>query len=120
LCAHPLGSRLHRANRSYRATHPRFGDSRGLLGGFSISGGITATKGGQLRFAGIGRPATPAPLNLAEDKDFDFLYLKPMFDNLLAEGFTVFDLRGFRPGFRFPRPGAPRWSVWSLAMSFWC
>jgi len=61
---------------------------------------ILGVKGDQLRFAGIGRPAAPAPLNLAEDKDSDFLFLKPMFDNLLAEGFTVFDLRGFRPGFR--------------------
>ena len=50
--------------------------------------------------AGIGRPAAPAPLNLAEDKDSDFLYLKPMFDNVLADGFTVFDLRSFRPDFR--------------------
>jgi hypothetical protein len=23
-----------------------------------------------------------------------------MFDNMLADGFTVFDLRGFRPGFQ--------------------
>jgi hypothetical protein len=60
---------------------------------------ILGVKGDQLRFAGIGRPAAPAPLNLAEDKDSDFLYLKPMFDNLFAEGSTVFDLRGFRPGF---------------------
>lgn len=61
---------------------------------------MLGVNGDQLRFAGIGRPAAPAPLNLAEDKDSDFLYLKPMFDNLLADGFTVFDLRGFRPGFR--------------------
>lgn len=61
---------------------------------------ILGVKGDQLRFAGIGRPAAPAPLNLAEDKDSDFLYLKPMFDNLLPDGFTVFDLRSFRPDFR--------------------
>lgn len=61
---------------------------------------ILGVKGDQLHFAGIGRPPAPAPLNLAEDKDSDFLYLKPMFDNMLADGFTVFDLRGFRPGFR--------------------
>lgn len=61
---------------------------------------ILGVKGDQLRFAGIGRPAAPAPLNLEEDKDSDFLYLKPMFDNLLADGFTVFDLRSFRPDFR--------------------
>jgi hypothetical protein len=60
---------------------------------------VLGVNGDQLRFAGIGRPAAPAPLNLAEDKDSDFLYLKPMFDNLLADGFTLFDLRGFRPGF---------------------
>jgi len=61
---------------------------------------ILGVKGDQLRFAGIGRLPAPAPLNLAEDKDSDFLYLKPMFDNLLADGFTVFDLRAFRPEFR--------------------
>jgi hypothetical protein len=65
---------------------------------------ILGVNGDQLRFAGIGRPAAPAKVNLAEDKDSDFLYLKPMFDNLLAEGFTVFDLRGFRPGFRSLSP----------------
>lgn len=65
---------------------------------------ILGVKGDQLHFAGIGRPPAPAPLNLAEDKDSDFLYLKPMFDNMLADGFTVFDLRGFRPGFRSLRP----------------
>src|SRR4029077_19929738 len=61
---------------------------------------ILGVNGNQLRFAGIGRPAAPATLDLARDKDSDFLYLKPMFDNLLTDGFTVFDLRGFRPGFR--------------------
>jgi len=61
---------------------------------------ILGVRGEQLRFAGIGRPAAPAPLNLAEDKDSDFLYLRPMFDKLLADGFTLFDLRAFRPGFR--------------------
>jgi hypothetical protein len=65
---------------------------------------ILGVNGDQLRFAGIGRLPAPAPLNLAEDKDSDFLYLKPMFNNLLADGFTVFDLRGFRPGFRSVGP----------------
>ena len=65
---------------------------------------ILGVKGDQLRFAGIGRPPAPAPLNLAEDKDSDFLYLKPMFDNMLADGFTVFDLRGFRSGFQSLSP----------------
>lgn len=61
---------------------------------------ILGVNGEQLRFAGIGRPAAPAPLNLAEDKDSDFLYLKPMFENLLPTGFTFFDLRGLRHEFR--------------------
>jgi hypothetical protein len=60
---------------------------------------ILGVKGEQLRFAGIGRPAAAAPLDLAEDKDSDFLYLKPMFENMQPEGFTVFDLRGLRAGF---------------------
>ena len=61
---------------------------------------ILGVKGEQLRFAGIGRPAAPGSLNLAQDKDSDFLYLKPMFDTMFSEGFTLFDVRSFRPGFR--------------------
>jgi hypothetical protein len=65
----------------------------------SVHIGLLAVKGKQLKFAGMGRPFQPTDLNLAEDKDSDFLYLKPMFDNLAADGFTLFDLRGFRRGF---------------------
>ena len=65
---------------------------------------ILGVKGSQLRFAGIGRPFQPGDFNLAEDKDSDFLFLKPMFenmfDNLTSEGWTMFDLRGLRKGFR--------------------
>src|ERR1700733_2378837 len=61
---------------------------------------ILGVKGSQLRFAGIARPYQPADFNLAEDKDSDFLFLKPMFSNLESEGWTVFDLRGLRKGFR--------------------
>ena len=43
---------------------------------------IIGVKGSQLHFAGVGKPAQPSPLNLAEDKDSDFLFLKPMFDNM--------------------------------------
>jgi hypothetical protein len=65
---------------------------------------ILGVKGSQLRFAGIGRPYQPADFNLAEDKDSDFLFLKPMFDNLEPEGWTMFDLRGLRKGFRSLEP----------------
>jgi hypothetical protein len=61
---------------------------------------ILGAKGSQLRFAGIGRPFQPGEFNLAQDKDSDFLFLKPMFDNLENEGWTMFDLRGLRKGFR--------------------
>jgi hypothetical protein len=65
---------------------------------------ICGVKGSQLRFAGIGRPFQPAEFNLAEDKDSDFLFLKPMFDNLESEGWTMFDLRGLRKEFRSLEP----------------
>lgn len=60
---------------------------------------IIAVKGTQLRFAGIGRPFQPTPFNLAEDKDSDFLYLKPMFSAVENDGMPMFDLRAFRKGF---------------------
>lgn len=60
---------------------------------------IVAVKGTQLRFAGIGRPFQAAPLNLADDKDSDFLYLKPMFAATQPSGMTLFDLRPFRKNF---------------------
>jgi hypothetical protein len=60
---------------------------------------ILGVKGSQLRFAGIGRPFQPATFNLVEDKDSDFRFLKPMFDNLENDGWTMFDLRGLRKGF---------------------
>ena len=65
----------------------------------SVHIGLLAVKGKQLKFAGMGRPFEPADLNLAQDKDSDFLYLKPMFDNLASDGFSLFDLRAFRKGF---------------------
>jgi hypothetical protein len=61
---------------------------------------ILGAKGSQLRFAGIGRPFQPGDFNLAEDKDSDFPFLKPMFDNLASQGWTMFDLRAMRKGFR--------------------
>lgn len=73
-------------------------------GATSLHIAILGAKGSQLRFAGIGRPYQPAEFNLAEDKDSDFLFLKPMFDNLEPEGWTMFDLRGLRKGFRTLEP----------------
>jgi len=60
---------------------------------------LLGVKGKQLRFAGIGRPSEPGAFNIAEDKDSDFLYLKPMFDKTASDGLTLFDLRAFRPHF---------------------
>jgi hypothetical protein len=67
------------------------------LGARSIHIGLLGVRGKQLKFAGMGRPFEAAELNLREDKDF--LYLKPMFDNLASDGFTLFDLRAFRKEF---------------------
>jgi hypothetical protein len=60
---------------------------------------ILGEKGSQLRFAGIGHPYQPGDFNLAEDKDSEFIFLKPMFDNLESSGWTMFDLRALRKGF---------------------
>jgi len=60
---------------------------------------ILGVKGSQLRFAGIGHPFQSGDFTLAEDKDSDFLFLKPVFENLTSEGWTMFDLRGLRKGF---------------------
>jgi hypothetical protein len=65
---------------------------------------ILGVKGSQLRFAGIGQPYQPGEFNLAEDKDSDFLFLKPMFDNLESSGWTMFDLRGLRKGLHSLEP----------------
>lgn len=64
---------------------------------------ILGVKGEQSRFAGIGRPFQPAPLDLANDKDSDFLFLKPLFDNMVENLWTLYDLRGLRA--RFNRYG---------------
>jgi hypothetical protein len=65
---------------------------------------ICGVKGSQLRFAGIGRQYQAANFNLAEDKDSDFLFLKPMFDSLESNGWTMFDLRGVRKGLHSLEP----------------
>ncbi|HLV86555.1 MAG TPA: hypothetical protein VKV39_06220 [Candidatus Sulfotelmatobacter sp.] len=60
---------------------------------------LLGVKGKQARFAGIGKPAEATDFNLAEDKDSDFLFLKPFFEKTANDGMTMFDLRAFRQGF---------------------
>ncbi len=64
---------------------------------------ILGVKGERSRFTGIGRPFQPAPLDLANDKESDFLFLKPLFDNMVENLWTLYDLRGLRA--RFSRYG---------------
>jgi hypothetical protein len=60
---------------------------------------IAGVKGEQLRFAGIGKPAEAAPVDLAGDKDSPFLFFKPLFDALVENSWTLYDLRALRDGF---------------------
>ena len=60
---------------------------------------IAGVKGEQLHFAGIGKPAEAAPLDLAGDKDSPFLFFKPLFDALVENSWTLYDLRALRDGF---------------------
>ena len=60
---------------------------------------IAGVKGEQLHFAGIGRPAESAPLDLAGDKDSPFLFFKPLFDTQIENSWTLYDLRALRDGF---------------------
>jgi len=60
---------------------------------------IAGVKGEQLHFAGIGKPAEAAPLDLAGDKDSPFLFFKPLFDALAENSWTLYDFRALRDGF---------------------
>src|SRR5580692_3947762 len=60
---------------------------------------VAGVKGEQLHFAGIGKPAEAAPLDLAGDKDSPFLFFKPLFDALVENSWTLYDLRALRDGF---------------------
>jgi hypothetical protein len=60
---------------------------------------IAGVKGEQLHFAGIGKPAEAAPLDLAGDKDSPFLYFKPLFDAQVENSWTLYDLQALRDGF---------------------
>jgi hypothetical protein len=59
---------------------------------------ILAVAGSQLAFAGVGRPYHAVNVD-AQDKNSDIGKLKPMFENMNALGWTMFDLRGMRKGF---------------------
>ncbi len=59
---------------------------------------ILATSGSQLAFAGIGKPYQPEKVD-AQDKNSDIGKLKPMFENMNTQGWTMYDLRGMRKGF---------------------
>jgi hypothetical protein len=60
---------------------------------------VAGVKGEQLHFAGIGKPAEAAPLDLAGDQDSPFLFFKPLFDALVENSWTLYDLRALRDGF---------------------
>jgi hypothetical protein len=65
---------------------------------------IAGVKGEQLHFVGIGKPAEAAPLDLRGDKDSPFLFFKPLFDALLENSWTLYDLRALRDGFsKYPK-----------------
>jgi hypothetical protein len=95
----------------YRGINPLHSSEIGNLIGEAAEGHqfksvhilILGVKGEQSRFAGIGRPFQPTPLDLANDKGSDFLFLKPLFENMVANLWTLYDLRGLRA--RFNRYG---------------
>jgi hypothetical protein len=65
---------------------------------------IAGVKGEQLHFVGIGKPAEAAPLDLPGDKDSPFLFFKPLFEALLENSWTLYDLRALRDGFsKYPK-----------------
>lgn len=59
---------------------------------------VAGVKGEQLHFAGIGKPAEAAPLDL-RGEDSSFLFFKPLFDALVENSWTLYDLRALRDGF---------------------
>jgi hypothetical protein len=61
---------------------------------------VIGVKGQQLRVTGVARRPQPGPLELAGDKDSDFKFLAPFFAATDAHGWTLFDLRALRSGFR--------------------
>lgn len=60
---------------------------------------VAGVKGEQLHFAGVGKPAEAAPLDIRGDQDSPFLFFKPLFDALVENSWTLYDLRALRDGF---------------------
>ena len=91
----------------FRGMNPLHSSELGNLAGeFAEAHGLKSVhilvfgvKGQQLRFAGIGKPSEPAPFDQAGDKDSDFFFLKPLFENQVAGSWTVYDLRALRTAF---------------------
>ncbi|HET6936275.1 MAG TPA: hypothetical protein VFI72_15645, partial [Candidatus Angelobacter sp.] len=59
---------------------------------------ILAVSGEQLAFSGVGRPYHTERVD-PEDKNSDIGRLKPIFEKMNPQGWTMFDLRGLRQGF---------------------
>jgi hypothetical protein len=59
---------------------------------------VVAVRGSEPIYPRVGRPALLRPFNLKDDPGFRFL--QPMLANLLDSGWTMFDLRPLRQGFR--------------------
>lgn len=73
-----------------------FAEAHGLK---SVNILIFGVKGQQARFAGIGKPSQAAPFDNTSEKDSDFPFLKPLFENQVAGSWTIYDLRALRTGF---------------------
>jgi hypothetical protein len=117
--AAPLGAEMQKAGRPpkvlfkfgawhmYRGINPLHSSELGNLAGeFAEAHGaqslhilILGVKGEQSRFAGIGKPFQPAPLDLTNEKDSDFSFLAPLFANRYGVVWTLYDVRGLRDKF---------------------
>lgn len=60
---------------------------------------IFGVKGRQARFAGIGKPSQAALFDNTSEKESEFPFLKPLFENQVAGSWTIYDLRALRTGF---------------------
>ena len=60
---------------------------------------IFGVKGEQAHFAGIGKPSQAGPVDLTNEKDSDFAFLKPLFENQAANSWTIYDMRALRDKF---------------------
>lgn len=91
----------------YRGLNPLRSSEMGNLIGEAAEGhGVEAVnilvlgvKGQQLQVAGVSRTPRPVALDLTKPGS-DFAFLAPFFAAMEPHGWTLFDLRGFRPHFR--------------------